>query len=398
MARRLVTEGHAYFCYCTPETLQRKRDAAEQDEGGWRYDRTCLSLSAGQTAALDAAGAPRAIRFKVPDDLTRFDDLVHGPVEFQAGMLEDFILLRSDGNPTYHLSVVVDDIDMAITHVIRGDDHVSNTPKHVLLFKAFGAAVPAFAHVPLILGPDKKRLSKRHGATSVLEYRHLGYLPEAMLNFLALLGWSPGDDRELFSRDELIERFTLEGISGGNAVFNPAKLDWFNQQHMNRLPPGELAERLEPALREAGLWRDEYRDGRREWLGRVIDLVRPRARRLDDLVRSARPFLAEQVVFDPEAVSKHLGSPDLAAHMSALRDALSDLEPFDAPSIEARLRDVAARRSIKAAALIHAARVAATGEAVSPSLFDVLSLLGRETTIGRLRALERFLGDRASAT
>ena len=188
-----------------------------------------------------------AVRFKVPPGQTRFHDLVHGAIEFENEHIENFVILRSDGLPTYHLSVVVDDIDMAITHVVRGDDHISNTPKQVLLYQAFGKPAPEFAHVPLIMGPDKKRLSKRHGATSVTEYERLGYLPEAMVNFLALLGWSPGGDREVLSRDELKQLFTLEGISGGNAVFNAEKLDWFNQQHIGRLQGGDLLQRIEPA-------------------------------------------------------------------------------------------------------------------------------------------------------
>ena len=196
-----------------------------------------------------------AIRFRIPEGTTRFADLVHGPIEFDNANIEPFVILRSDRHPTYHLSVVVDDIDMAITHVVRGDDHISNTPKQVLLYQAFGAATPAFAHVPLIMGPDKKRLSKRHGATSVMEYERQGYIPEGMSNFLALLGWSPGGNDELFTTSELVERFTLEGISGGNAVFNTEKLDWFNHQHLLRLPDEELLTRLAPLLESAGLWR-----------------------------------------------------------------------------------------------------------------------------------------------
>src|SRR4029079_8734742 len=190
-----------------------------------------------------------------PDATMRFDDLVHGPIEFDGANIEDFVILRSDGHPTYHLSVVSDDVEMAITHVVRGDDHISNTPKHILLYRALGAPVPQFAHVPLILGTDKKRLSKRHGATSVMEYANQGFLPEAMVNFLGLLGWSPGaGDRELFSKEELVELFSLDGISGGNAVFNPEKLEWFNQQYIVRLAPDELAERLEPLFRAGGVW------------------------------------------------------------------------------------------------------------------------------------------------
>jgi glutamyl-tRNA synthetase len=263
MAARLVAEGKAYYCYCTSETIQAKRQAAEAAGGGWMYDRTCRTLSAERIAELEAAGAPRAVRFLSPPGETAFEDLVHGRIAFDNANIEDFVILRSDGQPTYHLSVVVDDIDMAISHVVRGDDHISNTPKHVLLFQAFDQPVPAFAHVPLILGPDKKRLSKRHGATSVMEYQRLGYLSEAMVNFLALLGWSPGDDRELFTRDELVQTFTLEGISGGNAVFNPEKLDWMNQQHIIRLSAAQLAAALEPIVRDAGLWRDEHATTRR---------------------------------------------------------------------------------------------------------------------------------------
>src|SRR5204862_4499473 len=201
-------------------------------------------------------GLPRAIRFRVPEGTTRFDDLVHGPIEFDGANIEDFVLLRSDGHPTQQLSVVSDDVEMKITHVVRGDDHISNTPKQILLYEAVGAAVPRFAHVPLILGPDKKRLSKRHGATSVMEYARQGYIPEAMVNFLALLGWSPGTDQEIFTRDELVAAFALEGISSGDAVFNPEKLDWMNAQHIARLAPGELAVRVRPVLETAGLLRD----------------------------------------------------------------------------------------------------------------------------------------------
>src|SRR5947207_3867748 len=214
MADRLVAEGHAYYCYCTPETLQQKRQTAEAAGGGWIYDRTCCALTPAEIARREAAGDLRAIRFRVPGGQTSFDDLVHGAIVFDNANIEDFVVLRSDRQPTYHLSVVADDIDMEISHVVRGDDHISNTPKHGLLYGAFGAAVPRFAHVPLILGPDKKRLSKRHGATSVMEYQRLGYLSEAMVNFLSLLGCSPGDDRELMTREELIAAFALEGISG----------------------------------------------------------------------------------------------------------------------------------------------------------------------------------------
>jgi glutamyl-tRNA synthetase len=325
-----------------------------------------------------------AIRFKVPAGRTRFEDLVHGPVKFENEHIENFVILRSDGHPTYHLSVVVDDIDMEITHVVRGDDHVSNTPKQVLLYDAFGKPVPQFAHVPLILGPDKKRLSKRHGATSVMEYPRLGYLPEGMVNFLALLGWNPGGDRELLSRDELIALFTLEGISGGNAVFNPDKLDWFNQQHIGRLPAAALLARLEPWLREAGLWRDALQTSEAAWIEAVLGLIRPRAKRLDQLVEELRPFLVEEPEIDPAAATKHL-TGEVRPLLVELADELDREPASDAAQMETRLRALAEQRNVKAAALIHATRVSVTGRAVSAGLFDVLALLGGARVSRRLR-------------
>jgi glutamyl-tRNA synthetase len=390
MAERLVADGRAYYCYCTTETLQQKRQAAEAAGGGWIYDRTCCALTSADIARLDAAGVPRAIRFKVPEGRTSFDDLVHGPIAFDNAKIEDFVVLRSDRQPTYHLSVVADDIDMEISHVVRGDDHISNTPKHVLLYEAFAAPVPRFAHVPLILGPDKKRLSKRHGATSVIEYQRLGYLPEAMVNFLSLLGWSPGDDRELMTRDELIAAFALEGISGGNAVFNPEKLDWFNQQYIMRLPIDELARRVEPWLRDAGLWSDDLAS-RRDWMNRLLELVRPRVKRLDQFAHELRPFLAGPVEFDEAAVAKHLAKPEIVPAFTALTATLESLEPFDSPALEPALRGVAESHGVKPAGLIHATRVAVTGRSVSPGLFDVLSLLGRERVVARLRDAQKWL-------
>ena len=387
MADRLVAAGRAYYCYCSNETLQGKREAAEAAGGGWMYDRACRNLGADQIAQLEATGAPRAVRFLVPEGETSFQDLVHGPIAFANANVEDFVVLRSDRQPTYHLSVVADDIEMAITHVVRGDDHISNTPKHVLLYQAFGQPVPAFAHVPLILGTDKKRLSKRHRATSVTEYQRAGYLPEAMVNFLALLGWSPGDDRELFTRDELIAAFALEGISGGNAVFNPEKLDWMNQQHIMRLPTDELARRLEPGLRDAGLWTDAFAAGERGWFLQLVELFKPRLTRLTTFPDDARPFLTDEIVPEEAAAKKHLSKPELAAPLEAWRDALRALPDFQKDPLEGALRAVAERHGVKPGALIHATRVAVTGRAVSPGLFEVLELLGRERTLRRLDAV-----------
>ena len=310
------------------------------------------------------------------------------------------MVLRADQYPTYHLSVVVDDISMGITHVIRGDDHISNTPKHIQLFEAFGATTPVFAHVPLILGTDKKRLSKRHGATSVTEYRRQGYLPSAMVNFLALLGWSPGDDRELMSVTELVERFSLEGIGGGNAVFNAEKLDWMNGQYIARLPIEELTAAVEPLLIDAGLRLDAEakdqasRDASAAWSHRLLDLLRPRAKQLTDFVELARPFLSDAIEYEPEAVNKHLSTPGLGDHIAVLATTLRSLDPFDETQVETAVRGTATQHGIQAGTLIHATRVAVTGRATSPGLFEVLALLGRERCVERLERLVAFLAGR----
>jgi glutamyl-tRNA synthetase len=385
LAAQLVRDGHAFFCYCTPEELNVRRAAAEQAGAGWKYDRACLRLSPADIDAREAAGVPRAVRFKVPEGITRFDDVVHGPIEFDGANIEDFVILRSDGHPTYQLSVVSDDIDMGITHVVRGDDHISNTPKQILLYRAAGADVPTFAHVPLILGPDKKRLSKRHGATSVMEYARQGFLPEAMVNFLALLGWSPGGDREIYTRGELVEAFALEGIGGGNAVFNPEKLDWFNGQHILRLAPDDLARRVRPSFEAAALWRDDLLTDRHAWFFAVLELFKPRVKRLDDFATQARFLFVDTVEFDDHAVVKHLHSAEMAAGLESLADAFRGLPDFDAVSTEAALRHTAEVRRVKAASLIHAVRVAVTGKAVSPGLFEVLALVGRDRVVTRLQ-------------
>jgi glutamyl-tRNA synthetase len=394
-AARLVEQGRAYYCFCSADRLREEREKAEARGEAWQYDRACLALDPARVAQLVAEGAPKAVRFRVPDGKTAFDDAVKGLIEFDSANIEDFVIVRSDGHPLYHLSVVVDDVDMGITLVIRGDDHISNTPKHVLLFEALDAPVPRFAHVPLILGADKKRLSKRHGATSVTEYRNQGYLPAAVVNFLALLGWSPGDDRELMSKAELIERFTLAGISGGNAVFNTEKLDWMNGQYIGRMTTSELATAVRPLLASSGLDTNPALTDPAAF-GRLLELLRPRAKRLTDFAEQAAPLLQEPAEYEP-AAEKHLSVPGLADHLDALAAALRTVEPFSEASAEAALRAVAAERNVKAAALIHATRVALTGRTTSPGLFEVIVLLGRKNVLGRIARLNAFLSTRQSA-
>jgi glutamyl-tRNA synthetase len=392
LAGRLVASGHAYYCYCTAGELAARREAVERGGGVWRYDRQCCHLTLDDVEARERDGRPRAVRVRVPAGATSFEDSVHGRIEFDGANIEDFVILRSDGQPTYHLSVVSDDIEMQITHVVRGDDHISNTPKQLLLYQAAGATPPQFAHVPLILGADRKRLSKRHGATSVMEYARQGYLPEAMVNFLALLGWSPGSgDREIFTRSELAGIFGLEGISGSSAVFNPEKLDWFNQQHMLRLTLDNLVDRVRPSLQEAGLWAEAYDGEKREWLHAVLDLLRPRGKKLGDFAVLGRFFFVDKVEYDESAVEKHLRAAGMAGHLEALRTAFGRLPAFDPDGLEGALRHVAEERGVKSAALIHATRVAITGRAASPGLFETVVLVGRDRVDTRLAGAVRMV-------
>ena len=387
VAARLVASGHAYYDYRTAAPKARTADGEEAPEafGPKSYEETSVTLSADEVAAREAAATPRAIRFRVPaEGRTMFADAVHGEIGFDNAGLEDFVILRSDGYPTYHLSVVVDDMDMRITQVIRGDDHISNTPKQVLLYEALGVPVPGFAHVPLILGPDKKRLSKRHGATSVMEYSAQGIVPEAMVNFLALLGWSPGTDQELFSAAELVERFDLEGISGGNAVFNPEKLEWMNNQHIMQLPDDVLIGHARPWLVEAGLWDEAYDGERRTWLVRALTLLRPRAKRLGDIPEGLGP-LVRPVSFDPAAAARHL-TAEMAPHLESLAARLTEVSTFDAPSIEQVVRGTAEAGGVKAGAFMQAVRVSLVGRTVSPGLFETIELLGRDESLARIRA------------
>ncbi len=326
-----------------------------------------------------------AIRFRVPKGAVTYNDAVFGEISVESDTIENFVLLRSDKHPTYHLSVVVDDIDMRISHVIRGADHISNTPKQILLYRALGASLPVFAHLPLILGPDKTRLSKRHGATSVMAYQEQGIVPEAMRNFLALLGWAPGNDQEMFSDEELIQAFSLPGISKANAVFNPEKLAWFNAQYIAKLPHDRLLEYLKPEYRKAGLWRDSFEKEEREWFRRLIDLYRPRAKVLQDFPRQSRILLTDNVEFDPAAVEKFLKDENVRGYLGTLAHRLTALPEFNHETTETAVRGLANDLGIKAGVLMSAARVALTGQSVAPGLFDVMVLLGPEETVRRLR-------------
>ena len=383
-ALRLVESGHAYYCFCTKEELEQRRAQAQAKGGDPQYDRKCRAIPPEQAKARRAAGEAAAIRFAVPESgSTFFDDAVFGRVEFANSELEDFVLLRSDGGPTYHLSVVVDDIDMRMTHILRGADHLSNTPKQVMLYQALGAPLPVFAHVPLILGPDKTRLSKRHGATSVIAYKEEGIVPEAFRNFLALLGWTPPDSsQEIMDDRAMIDLFDLSGIAKSNAVFDRGKLDWFNTEYIRACPAVQLLPLIEDEWKKVDLIPLQIS---RDAMAATVDLVKPRARNLKDFATLFRAYFSDSFDVDPVAVQKFLKDNAVREMLVELASRYEQETEFSEASTEKVLREFAAQKNVKAGLLINAARVALTGQGVAPSLFAVMANLGPERTVARLK-------------
>lgn len=385
-ALELLAAGKAYRDFSDPDAVREEAQARQMHPSRVAREKAeALGFEEAERRA--AAGEPHAIRFRVPDGETRFDDLIHGEMRFGNDDIDDLVLLRSDGTPVYNLAVVSDDADMRITHVIRGDDHLSNTPKQVLLYRALGLPEPRFGHVPLILGPDGKRLSKRHGATAVGDYAKEGILPDAMFNFLALLGWSPGDDREFMSRDELVAAFTIERVLKKSSVFDADKLSWINGKHLEARPlpllTADMRERLDGThgVDHALLADDAF-------LEAVVGLLVPRSRTVEDMAQQLLPFVREPVAYDPDAVSKHWAK-DSAATLDILGRLASTLQGvgFWTPEqVEPAVRGVAEGLGVGAGKVIHPLRVALVGQASSPGIFDVLAVLGQDRTLARIEA------------
>src|SRR6202045_4798055 len=399
--KKLLANGSAFLCYCAAERYAGGDHAVEaQDDEPKPAGPRRIVRCACRDGKPSTPGTKPAIRFRVPTGgTTKFFDAVFGEREFSNDEIEDFVLLRSGkaeeefGQSMYQLGVVVDDIDMRITHVIRGADHISNTPKQVLLYRALGAEPPIFAHVPLILGPDKSRLSKRHGATDVNMYRHEGFLPEAFRNFLALLGWAPGGDDQFMRTSELLEKFSLEGISRTNAVFDRPKLEWFNTQYLQKLPIEELLPEVENELKRSGLWKPEWAsgaapgpDGRdHAWFSKTVDLLRPRIRLLPDFSSWSHAFFSEDFTRDPAAKEKFWKDPKVPELLAKLADALEALPELNHDACDPASRAVAEAGGVKAVLLINATAVAIVGQAVAPPLFDTMVVLGQQRVVTRLR-------------
>ncbi|HEY3112716.1 MAG TPA: glutamate--tRNA ligase [Gemmatimonadaceae bacterium] len=384
-ARKLLEIGAAYRCFCTPAELEERRHDAEARKDAFKYDRRCDRLPSEEVERRVAAGMPYVIRFRVPDGTTEWIDMVHERIAFPNKDIDDFVILRSDATPIYNLAVVSDDIAMGINIVMRGDDHISNTPKQILLYRALGSPLPTFAHLPMIHGLDGKKLSKRHGATAVGDYQHYGLLPGAMLNFLALLGWSPGGDREIMTVAEMIELFSVDGLQKKAAIFDPKKLEWMNGQHLSRIPLEELEPRVTPAIVTARLATEEELVERRDWYLRLLDLLRVRSRTIDDIVRQAGPYFLEDIEYDPSAVAKNWKDPaEASSLLRATREALGTVRNWTTEELEAALRSMAESRGVSAGKVFQPLRVALTGLTVSPGIFEMLLQMGRDLSLKRI--------------
>ena len=381
---KLLNEGKAYYCYCLPEELEQRRQEALVQGKSPKYDGRCRNLQD------PIPGKNPAVRFRMPQEgEIAVNDLIKGKTVFDNACLDDLIIMRSDGTPTYNFTVVVDDVDMNITHVIRGDDHLNNTPKQIHIYNALGYEVPLFAHLPMILGADKTRLSKRHGAVSVMAYKEMGYLPDALVNYLVRLGWSYGD-QEIFTRDELIQYFSFDKVGKSAAVFNPEKLLWLNSQYIINSSAEELAEMVVPFLiREKVISEGQTLD--KEWLSKAIDTQKERSRTLIELANSLRYYISEDVEYNEKAKIKFLNEKSLP-YLIELKDSLVSISDFSASEIEKVFTSIIEKHGIKLGNLAQPVRVAMTGKTESPGIFEVIEIAGKEKTLKRLEKAIKTIG------
>ncbi|MCK4966071.1 glutamate--tRNA ligase, partial [bacterium] len=387
---RLLNEKKAYYCYCSPEELAQMRKESEKQGKPFKYPRKCLNLSEERKTEFSSKNTPKAVRFLIPEGSTEYNDLIHGTITVNNSEIDDFIILRSDNTPTYQAAVVSDDCSMNITHVLRGDDHLSNTPKQILLYKALNFPIPHFGHVPLIVGINKKKLSKRYGPVSVKEYKDNGILPEALFNFLVLLGWAPGNDQEFFSDSQLLELFSLEGISKTNAVFDIKKLEWMNGKYISTKNDDELLPLITPLWIKYHMISERDVSEKRTYLLKVINLLKSRVRKLTEFAEYGNYFFIDPSHFD-ESAQKKYWKETAKERLKELSGVLESITDFNEDTTEPALRKLAESKSIGAGKYIHPARLALTGFGVSPGLFEVMVLLGKETVLRRIKNAVEYL-------
>jgi glutamyl-tRNA synthetase len=397
-ARRLLETKKAYFCFFTPQQLEEKRKQVAAAKGEWKYDRVCYNLSDEEKEDKLKIGMPKAVRLFLPEGETKFSDIVYGELKKENKDLDDLVILRSDGTPTYNFACVVDDAEMRISHVIRGNDHIANTFKQVLVYQALGITPPRFAHIPLILAKDKSKMSKRHGATSIGEFKEEGFLPQALANYITLLGWSPKDDREILSLDKLIESFNLEGVNPSNPIFDKEKLEWMNGEYIRSYDNEKLLDLVIPFLIRENSISEEMVIQKREWLVRYVSLLKERCKTLKEFAEKGKYFFSFDYQYEPPAVKKHFNSPEVAEKLKTFTDRLSDLDDFQKEKIEEVLRRLSDEMQIKPSVLIHLVRLAATGVTGGPPLFDLLELLGKEEVVKRIQKAAEFCKANACGT
>ena len=394
-AQTLMDKGLAYKCYCTPEELEAEREQARLAKKAPRYSGRCKNLTQDQIRKFEEEGRRWAIRFRTPDEgYTVVDDLIRGEVSFANEEIADFIIMKSDGLPTYNFACVIDDWLMGITHVLRADEHISNTPRQMMLYRALMAPMPKFAHVPMILAPDRSKLSKRHGAQTVEEFRDKGYLPEAIVNYLALLGWTPPDaTQELMSLEEMVELFDLSRVSSTAAVYDVKKLSWMNGQYIKQLDPEELMERLIPFIESAGLSTREHLAERKDWFREAVITMQERARTLEEMAENMAFYFRPPESYDEKGVKKHFAQPEVAGLLEKCVEVLSRMPEWTLEACDRAYTDLAQREGISRGKLIHPTRLALSGITFGPGLFDIMYVLGKDETISRLNTAIGFIKD-----
>ena len=390
---KLLKDKKAYHCYCTREELVKSREKQARENKSLMYDGHCFNLSEEEKKRYEAEGRKSVIRLKIPTKEIAFDDLLRGEVIFDGGLLSDFVIMKSDGIPTYNYAVVIDDALMKITHVMRGDDHISNTPKQIVIYEALGFDLPKFAHIPMIMGQDHARLSKRHGATSVMEYKKMGYIPGALVNYITHLGWSSGDEREVFTKEELIKEFSLDKISKHAAVFNMEKLNWFNSEYLKKEPIDSLAKMVIPFLREANYIenKENLSSAKNEYVKKVLKLMQARIKNFSQFIDYADYFFVDKIDIESQAFDSVLNKESVPDILQNLREKLFTLQCWDEENIENAVREAASSLQIKGGQIIHPTRVALSGKKVGPGLFELMVVLGQDKTVKRLiEAIEKI--------
>lgn len=390
-AEQLLAEGKAYYCFCTSADLEAQREKQRAAKQPFRYARTCRDLSKEEVEQRIAAGESYSVRVKIPLEGTiTVHDLIHGDVTFNMDQFDDFVIVKSNGMPTYNFAVVVDDHLMGMTHVLRAEEHLSNTPKQLLIYEALGWEPPKFGHMPMILAPDRSKLSKRHGATSVEEFRSQGYLAEAIVNYLTLLGWGPGDERELFTLNETVDLFELEQMSKKAAIYDTKKLTWMNGQYLSELPLEKILPEAKAFFIKDGLVTEDWFTAHEEYFAKLVDVVRVRVKTLQEVADASTYFFKDITEYDAKGVAKHF-KPESVAILEQCIAAIEADDVYDLATTEAAYNKIAADNDLSLGKVIHPTRLALTGRTVSPGMFDVMVLLGKEKTLNRLHKAVEYI-------